>query len=102
LAITTTAPHTLSASRHSRLLPFSTGIMAGVLTLLVGRFRRVRPFLALLAVAFVMFLMSCGGGGGTSSKPVTDPGTPSGTYPVTVTATSLGITRTATFNVIVQ
>jgi hypothetical protein len=102
LAITTTAPHTLSASRHSRLLPFSAGIMAGVVTLFVGRFRRVRPFLALLAVAFVMFLMSCGGGGGTSSKPVTDPGTPAGTYPVTVTATSLGITRTATFNVIVQ
>jgi hypothetical protein len=56
--------------------------------------------LALLLLGSVALIVSCGGSSGPSTQ--TDPGTPAGTYTVSVTATSSGITRTGSFNVIVQ
>jgi hypothetical protein len=66
--------------------------------------RHRRKLLSLLFIAFLLLLPSCGGGsfragggGGT-----TDPGTPKGTYTVTVTATSGSLTHTPSFQLIVQ
>jgi len=50
--------------------------------------RRRRVFAPLAAgLLFAMALIGCGGGGGSSSSPPPNPGTPAGTYNLTVTGT---------------
>lgn len=62
--------------------------------------RPVRWLVALALLAVGMLLISCGGGSGTSQGP---PGqTPSGTFPVSVTATSGGTSRTAVVILVVR
>jgi Pro-kumamolisin, activation domain/Bacterial Ig-like domain (group 3) len=58
--------------------------------ILLGLPRRRRFLRLILAVCFlvnVMGLIACGGGGGTPSNHVTDPGTTPGTYSITVSGT---------------
>ena len=62
--------------------------------------RPVRWLVALALLAVGTLLISCGGGSGTSQGP---PGqTPSGTFPVSVTATSGGTSRTAVVILVVR
>jgi len=50
--------------------------------------RRRRVFVPLVAgLLFALALIGCGGGGGSSSSPPPNPGTPAGTYNLTVTGT---------------
>ncbi|MGA7853651.1 MAG: hypothetical protein WCA15_10015, partial [Candidatus Acidiferrales bacterium] len=76
------------------------GMLAGVLLIALPGARRRRVALVFGVVLCVISIGSCGGGGGGGSQ--TDPGTPAGTYMVTVTATSSNITRTGTFSVTVE
>jgi hypothetical protein len=57
----------------------------------------------LLAGLFALFA-GCGGGGGGSTPPPPplDPGTPRGTYTITITATSGSFTHSTSFQLIVQ
>jgi hypothetical protein len=85
---------------------YGVGAFAGVFLFTISfassGIRRQRLSLGLLFLG-VALIVSCGGGSsGTPPPPPTDPGTPAGTYTVNVTATSSGITRTGSFNVIVQ
>jgi len=111
LVITTTAPHPVGADRRAGIGPHGFGVLAGVFLLAIsfsGSFSksgigRRTLSLRLLLLAGVALMVSCGGGSNTSSPPPQiDPGTPAGTYTVSVTATSSGITRTGSFNVTVQ
>ena len=105
ITITTTAPHPYgSTPPASSAGMYGAATFAGLFVFLVPGVRKRKLPAALVLLAFVALIASCGGGGGGggSTNPQIDPGTAPGTYAVTLTATSSGITRTATFNVIVQ
>jgi hypothetical protein len=65
-----------------------------------GLHRRKAP-LALLLFGIVVLIASCGGGSGGSTTH-TDPGTPAGTYTLSLTATGNSVAVPATFSVTVQ
>ncbi len=104
LTITTTAPHPYGAAKTAGMGigsgMYGVGMLAGVLLIALPGARRRRVALVFGVVLCVISIGSCGGGGGGGSQ--TDPGTPAGTYMVTVTATSSNITRTGTFSVTVE
>jgi Cep192 domain 4/HYDIN/CFA65/VesB-like, Ig-like domain len=62
-------------------------MMAGMLAMAFNQRRRRVPLLA-GAVLLAALAMSCGGGGGGGGSTGTNPGTPKGTYTLTVTGTS--------------
>ncbi len=55
-----------------------------------------------LALAFAAAQLACGGGGGGGGSPPPRPGTPPGTYMVTVTGTSSGVSGSTTVTLVVQ
>jgi hypothetical protein len=66
--------------------------------------RRALGF-ALSAAVLVVVLMAqvgCGGGGGATGPRFISPGTPSGTFPITVTGTSGSLQHSATVTLVVQ
>jgi len=101
----TTAPVSTMAAQIANRAGFSTAsmpllVLVGLLTL---RRRKALSVLgALLIVAAFTPLIGCGPGSGMSSHSQTAPGTPSGTYTITVTATSGALTHNAVLQVIVQ
>jgi hypothetical protein len=109
LTISTTAP---SASFKGPFDPpplygLWIGLMALSLTALAGirRFARTRA-LALYVSAgllglFLALLAACGGGGGGGGGP-TNPGTPTGTYTITVAGTAGSLQNSGTVTLIVQ
>jgi subtilase family serine protease len=101
VTITTTAPHQVSARATGAGL-FGLGVVAGVFLFAIPGFRKNKTSLTLLVFAFIVLLASCGGGGGGGSTTRTDPGTPAGTYTVSLSATGGGVTVPATFHVTVQ
>jgi hypothetical protein len=120
LSVGTTAPHTTArpAGNSARLLWLQTISAAGLAGIFVvgvsGRKRRWGALLALILIAFLVCIPGCGGGssfnsggsggggGGGGGGVTTDPGTPAGTYAITVTGTSGTITHTVTFQLVVQ
>ena len=108
VTITTTSPHP-SAVKGATFAQRFNRIWIGFGILLPGIFAMVRSarkyngtlFLILFVAALTM--SSCGGGSsGGGGGSTTDPGTPVGNYPVTITATSGSLTHTATFQLVVQ
>lgn len=100
--VTTTAPTTaaLQPSRRPFLLAhwmMGVGLLASVV--LVGGQRRHRGIMLLMLLALVIVIPACGGGGSSSSQQQqqSNPGTPTGTYNVTVTASSGSTTSTTGF-----
>jgi hypothetical protein len=101
LSIKTTAPKTASLTPLNFWATGSGGIFAG-LFLLSSASRSRRAVLALVLFASLTTITACGGGG--SSGPPPDPGTPLGTFTVTVKAVdSSGVlSHTATVTLKVQ
>ena len=99
LSVQTTAPKTASLRPMNWWATGSGGLFAAICLLGAGSKRRRGRFLMLLVFASIVTIVGCGGG---HSGPPPDPGTPVGTYPVTVTATAGGISHTATFTLTVQ
>jgi subtilase family serine protease len=111
----TTAPHALATnlkphSRSKLLLPALAVPFAGLLLIGISRRRSWRGTAMCLALGILFIGAGCGGSGGSSGGGggggSTDPGTPMGTYPVTITATagsgSSAITHTISLTLIVQ
>ena len=106
LLITTAAPSSAGGrfTAPLGLLPGAAVLFCALLLVVVtrSRARKVAVGLgaaALLAVAFV----ACGGGGsGGGGHLVTDPGTPTGNYTITLTGTSGNVTHSIQINVTVQ
>jgi hypothetical protein len=106
LTVTTTAPHTVGSivKLPSAWLPLAGGLVVlGLLMLsLPSKRRRMKLAMGLACVCLVAGIaVGCGGGSSSGGGTTTDPGTPAGTYPVTVTATSGSISQTANVSVIV-
>jgi hypothetical protein len=106
LTVSTTGPS--AAVRHSNSIFYAMLLPLAGMTLLGVSFGSRRRkvlgiLLVFLMVSGMLFLASCSsssGGGGTGT---TNPGTPAGTYPVTVTATSGSATpQTTTFTLTVN
>jgi subtilase family serine protease len=110
LTITTTAPKAsmltpLHGPQGSGILAVISG-MAGFLLIGVPGRRRWNRVLLLIATGFLTAIVACGGGGGGStaspSPSAPDPGTTTGIFNVTVTATSGTLTHSTTFFLSVQ
>ena len=101
LTIRTTAP------RSARLEPFdwwatgSGGILAGVFLLGSTSKRRWSKLLTLVVLGTLATIVACGGGG-SSGGGSGDPGTPLGSYNVTVTATAGALTHSVNVTLNVQ
>jgi hypothetical protein len=113
ITLTTTAAHlTMLQVRHppyyfAAILfgsIFGGGVpLAGIFLLAAPKRRCWSMLLGLLVLGLVVTLPACGGGGGSSSHLQTqDPGTPAGTYTVTLTATAGSLAEQASFTLTVQ
>jgi plastocyanin len=109
LTINTTAPHQLASITPAHgLWASSFGMPIAALIFFGFPYRRNlrKLFLSLLLMSLIVSF-GCGGGSSSSQPPhPLDPGTPKGSYPITVTATSgsgsTAITHTTTFTLVVQ
>ncbi|MDR3737072.1 MAG: Ig-like domain-containing protein [Acidobacteriaceae bacterium] len=105
LTVTTQSASTAALHQNLGLNPWlqvSFASLFGFLTLFRARRRAIRNGIVLMLLACVIILPGCGGSGSTPSNPVTIPGTSTGDYVVTVTATSSATTATSTFNLTVN
>lgn len=103
--VTTTAPSSVAprlqptlppTGRHERLF-LLFGLLAMLATAAMTARRRVWIGFAATLLLVVLWT-ACGGGGGGGGNP----GTPKGTYTLTLTATSEGVSRTTTVSLTVQ
>ena len=106
ITVNTTAPHTTSARFQAQRYYFATllgmGLPFGICLMVAPRWRR-NSLLLVMLLFIIIAVPSCGGGGGgSSSHSHQDPGTPSGTYAITVTATGGSQTQQGTFTLVVQ
>jgi subtilase family serine protease len=110
LTITAATPHSAAAVRKEdagRGLLLAIGAPFAAIFIIGIPCRPVRRKLAsALAVGFLLVIFACGGGSSSSPPPPLDPGTPKGSYPITITATSgsgtAAITHTTTFTLVVH
>jgi hypothetical protein len=108
ITVTTTArtawiaPRQLPPGLRFWPLLWLTTVLAAALAFAVGAWRRtgeLRPAWALVALAVVLLAAPACSNGDDSMAPT---GTPAGAYPLTVTATSGGASRTVTLNLTVN
>jgi Pro-kumamolisin, activation domain/Bacterial Ig-like domain (group 3) len=105
ITVTTTAPHTTMLQSNERryyyAVVFGGGLpLAGILLVASPKRRRWSTVLGLMVLALLVTVPACGGGGGSSHQQ--DPGTPAGTYTVTVTATAGSLSTSGPFTLTVQ
>ena len=109
VTVTTTAPSVASLSRSSRSpfreSPFSTFWLIGLgpaatATLMLARRRRAAATIGISVLALV--LISCGGGNSGGGGGGSIPGTPPGTYNLTVSETSGSLTHITTIGLTVK
>jgi len=77
------------------------GLPFGICRVFAPKWRR-NSLLAMMLLFIAIAVPACGGGGGGGSKQHQDPGTPAGTYAITVTATGGSQTQQGAFTLIVQ
>ena len=102
LTITTVAAHTTmlrSNDRRYYAVVLGGGLpLIGIFVMAVPKRRRASLLLGMMLLGIVAVLPSCGGGGGGSpAAHQQDPGTPAGSYVVTVTATAGSVKQQGSF-----
>jgi len=103
LTISTTAPKVALLIPHGPIWWTSgAGLFAVIVLAAPSNRRRRNRMLSLIVLGTVMMLPSCGGGSSSGGGGSSDPGTPQGSYPVVVTATSGALKHTVTFTLKVQ
>jgi hypothetical protein len=93
ITVNTTGPHQTRLQSNERSYYFASlggGLpLAGIFLVIAPKRRRFGAILGLMVLVLLMMVPACGGGGGGSSHQL-DPGTPAGTYTVTITASATG------------
>ena len=117
LSVATTVPHSaqqkrMAEARHLGWWISAEGMSVGIFLLGIPiRKPRRRLVLSLIILGLLSVGVGCGGGSsngvstgaaGGGGTVQTDPGTPVGTYTITVTGTSGTLSHTATFTLVVQ
>jgi hypothetical protein len=102
LTITTVAAHTTTLRSNDRryyVVLLGGGLpLIGIFVMAVPKRRRATLLLGMMLLGLVAVFPSCGGGGGgTPAVHQQDPGTPAGSYVVTVTATAGSIKQQGSF-----
>jgi len=104
LTVSTTAPHQ-AATPHTfpEWIASSVFGLSGIFLIGVEDQRRRRTKLSTVLLAFALVLASagCGGSGGNTAPPRTDPGTSAGNYHITVTAVSGSLSHSVSFTLFV-
>jgi hypothetical protein len=105
ITVTTTAPHLTMLPRNQRpyyfALIFGGALpLAGIFLVVAPGRRRRRTLFGLMVVLAIVTVPGCGGGSGSSHHQ--DPGTPIGSYIVTVTATAGALSQQGTFTLTLQ
>jgi hypothetical protein len=106
LTVSTTAATTASVAPPSKGIFYAMWLpISGLALLRTGRASRRRKLLGLVLLALMIsgliFMMACGGGS-SSGGGGGHPGTPAGSYTITVTATAGSLTHTAPVTVVVH
>jgi hypothetical protein len=78
---------------------FGTGLPFGIFFVAASRRRRWSILALMMLLALIVAVPACGGGGSSHHQ---DPGTPIGTYTVTVTATAGSLSQQGSFTLAVQ
>lgn len=105
ITVSTMGPHT--ASERSNVRPYylaallGMGLPFGICFVVTPSWRR-KGVLVLMLLFIVIAVPACGGGGGGGSQQHQDPGTPAGTYAITVTATAGSMTQQGAFTLTLQ
>jgi len=106
ITVSTTGPHTTSMRSNTRPYHVATllglGLPLGICLVAMPSWRRKGVLAVMLLLIIVVPACGGGGGGGGGSQQHQDPGTPSGTYTITLTATSGPITQQGAFTLVVQ
>ncbi len=105
ITVTTTAPHTTMLHSNERRYYYAVFLvgglpLAGIFFVTAPRRRRWTIFTGLMMFALLVVVPACGGGGSSAHRQ--DPGTPAGTYIVSVTATSGTMSQSGGFTLVVQ
>jgi hypothetical protein len=105
ITVTTTGPHL--TQRFERGPYYLAGwltsggfALAGVFVIGSPRRRLSAMPLLLIVLAILMMIPACGGGSSVHHQQ--DPGTPLGTYPITISATGGGVTQLSQFQLVVN
>jgi hypothetical protein len=103
MSITTTAATTAAMRRpqtfYAGWLAFSGLGWLGLVVIGRKKFRKASLILGALALMLVLLAVGCGG---SPHTPVTVPGTPAGSYTITVTGSTTGFTHSTTFTLTVN
>jgi len=103
VTIVTAGPHPIAENVKPAIGGGAVALAGCVFLFVFGRKRLSCLLGVVLLVIAGGALSGCGGGsGGSGGSGSTDPGTPTGSYTVKLTAVSNNITRTASFTVTVQ
>lgn len=107
ITVSTKGPHTTSVNSNVRryyfAALFSMGLPFAICFVVAPRWRR-NSFAVMMLLFLAIAVPACGGGGGggSSQQQHQDPGTPAGTYAITVTATGGSQTQQGAFTLVVQ
>ena len=105
ITVSTMGPHTVMLRGNDQRAYYAVllgGTLPFAAVLVIGGPRRRRRYTVLgfvLLMSLLTALPGCGGGGSSHHQ---DPGTPAGTYAITVTATAGSLTQQGTFTLVVK
>ncbi|MEY2412975.1 MAG: hypothetical protein QOD84_1581 [Acidobacteriaceae bacterium] len=100
LTVTTTAAHSAALNGFGWKSSFGISFAGLFLLGVPSKRRRLASLAALFMFASLVMIAGCGGGG--SSGHITDPGTPAGSFTVSVAATSGSLTHSTSFTLVTQ
>jgi hypothetical protein len=103
IIVSTMGPHTVmlrgNEPRVYYAVLFGSGLPFGIFFVAASRRRRCSTLALMMLLALIVAVPACGGGGPSHHQ---DPGTPIGTYTVTVTATAGSLSQQGSFTLTVQ